>query len=52
MREFNDTRLVDSWFNRPWERFRPDLDYVKLSGPDDVVGEGVGVKQGRTFLTR
>lgn len=49
VREFNDNRLVDSWFARTWERFRPDLDYVKLSGPDDVVGEGSGVKQGRTF---
>ncbi|HEV8061203.1 MAG TPA: alkaline phosphatase family protein [Gemmataceae bacterium] len=49
VRQFNDSRLIDSWFDRPWERLRPDLDYVKLSGPDDVVGEGSGVKQGRTF---
>ena len=49
VREFNDGRMVESWFDKPWERLRPDLDYVKLSGPDDVVGEGTGVKQGRTF---
>ena len=30
-------------------RFRPDLDYEKLSGPDDVPYEGIGYKQGRTF---
>jgi hypothetical protein len=46
---FNKERLIDSWFNKPWERSRPDLDYVKLAGPDDVRGEGIGTKQGRTF---
>jgi hypothetical protein len=49
VREFNNERLVDSWFNKPWERLRPDLDYVKLSGPDDVHGEGDGYSQGRIF---
>ncbi len=47
--EFNNARLIDSWFNKTWERSRPDLDYVKLAGPDDVEGEGTGVKQGRVF---
>jgi hypothetical protein len=47
--EFNNKRLIDSWFNKAWERSRPDLDYVKLAGPDDVRGEGIGTKQGRTF---
>jgi Type I phosphodiesterase / nucleotide pyrophosphatase len=49
VQEFNDSRLIDSWFNKPWERSRPDLDYGKLAGPDDVAGEGTGVKEGRTF---
>lgn len=49
VQRFNEARLVDTWFGKDWVRFRPDLDYVKLVGKDDVVGEGTGVKQGRTF---
>jgi predicted AlkP superfamily pyrophosphatase or phosphodiesterase len=40
---------ADTWFGRPWTRFRPDLDYEIDSGPDDEKGEGAGTKQGRTF---
>lgn len=47
--EFNHTRPADRWFGKAWERFRPDLDYAFYSGPDDVVGEGKGFGQGRTF---
>jgi hypothetical protein len=46
---FNRQRLVDSWSGKQWRRLRPDLDYVKYSGPDDVVGEGKGFGQGRAF---
>lgn len=37
------------WFGVDWERLRPDLDYVRYSGPDDIQGEGTGQRQGRTF---
>jgi predicted AlkP superfamily pyrophosphatase or phosphodiesterase len=47
--EFNKERLAESWYRKDWTRFRPDLDYEKLTGPDDVVGEGKGYGQGRTF---
>lgn len=46
---FNTSRLVDSWFGKDWVRLRPDLDYVRHSGPDDVPGEGKGSGQGVTF---
>lgn len=43
-------RLADSWFNEKWDKVRPDLDYAKLSGPDDVDAEAPGINgQGRTF---
>ena len=47
--KFNEEKVADRWFGQSWERLRPDLDYVKYSGPDDVVGEGKGVNQGRVF---
>jgi hypothetical protein len=47
--EFNRDRPADHWFGQAWDRLRPDLDYVRYSGPDDVAGEGTGWKQGRTF---
>src|SRR5262249_224915 len=34
---------------KSWMRFRPDLDYDKLSGPDDVAAEGNNYGMGRTF---
>jgi hypothetical protein len=47
--EFNRGRPADRWFGKDWTRLRPDLDYGKHSGPDDVAGEGTGWFQGRTF---
>jgi hypothetical protein len=47
--EFNKRRPADRWFGGAWDRLRPDLDYLKFSGPDDVPGEGIGYGQGRTF---
>jgi predicted AlkP superfamily pyrophosphatase or phosphodiesterase len=47
--DYNRTRPADQWFGRPWERLRGDLDYERLSGPDDQVGEGKGYEQGVTF---
>jgi hypothetical protein len=46
---FNRQRLADTWFNQQWGRMRTDLDYEKLVGTDDAVGEGNGFKQGRAF---
>jgi hypothetical protein len=47
--EFNKQRVIDRWFDRPWELSRTDLDYVKYSGPDKVLGEGKGKRQGIAF---
>jgi len=47
--EFNKQKPADQWQGKDWSRMRPDLDYEKYSGPDDVVGEGSGAQQGRTF---
>jgi len=48
---FNAKKPADKWFGTTWNRLRADLDYDKLAGPDDVVGEGPGIakKQGRAF---
>src|SRR5262245_5211673 len=46
---FNRERPADRWFDKPWQRFRNDVDYDKHAGPDDVPGEDVGYRQGRTF---
>lgn len=48
---FNAVKPADKWFGTTWNRLRPDLDYDKLAGPDDTVGEGPGIakKQGRAF---
>lgn len=47
--EFNRGRPADRWRGKTWDRLRPDLDYARLSGPDDAAGEGRGTGQGRTF---
>lgn len=48
--EYNATKPADRWRGKVWERLRPDLDYDRLSGPDDVAGESKGAPgQGRTF---
>jgi predicted AlkP superfamily pyrophosphatase or phosphodiesterase len=50
--EINRKRAIDRWFGKNWERLRDDLDYEKFSGPDDVVGESKGSRQGVTFPHR
>jgi predicted AlkP superfamily pyrophosphatase or phosphodiesterase len=47
--EFNDKRVADQWFGKEWNRLLPELDYERYSGPDNVLGEGIGSKQGKTF---
>lgn len=48
--DFNAGRPAEQWRGKIWDRLRPELDYVKLSGPDDVVGESLGAAgQGRVF---
>jgi hypothetical protein len=46
---FNAEQPGQRWFGKKWERLRPDLDYERYSGPDDVPGEGKGFGQGRVF---
>ncbi len=48
--DFNETKPADRWHGKVWNRYRTDLDYSKLSGADDVTGEGKGASgQGRVF---
>jgi hypothetical protein len=47
--DYNAGRAADRWFGRQWTRLRPDLDYRRYSGPDDMPGEGKGAGQGVTF---
>ena len=39
---FNAAGEAEKYFGKDWVRFRPDLDYAKLVGPDDGPGEGKG----------
>ena len=48
--EFNKAALVNQWFGKPWEKFRPNLDYQKLTGnADEAPGEDRGISQGLSF---
>jgi predicted AlkP superfamily pyrophosphatase or phosphodiesterase len=48
---FNDRRPADAWFGKQWTKLRPDIDYEKYSGPDEVTSEtpGISKKMGRSF---
>ncbi|HUR53182.1 MAG TPA: alkaline phosphatase family protein, partial [Gemmataceae bacterium] len=48
--EFNKANLVDTFFEKKWERFKPDIDYTKFAGLDDAPGESAGTnKMGKVF---
>ena len=48
--EFNTAKPADKWFDMAWDRFKPELDYAKLVGPDDAPGEAIGFNgQGGAF---
>ena len=49
VKEFNKGRPADRWFGKDWTRLRPELDYARHSGPDDIAAEGIGSVQGRTL---
>ncbi|HXD87779.1 MAG TPA: alkaline phosphatase family protein [Urbifossiella sp.] len=38
-RPFYRSNRVHQWFGTEWNKFRPDLDYARHSGPDDAPGE-------------
>src|SRR5262249_47669925 len=38
--EYNHARPADQWFGTRWAHRKPELDYERHSGPDDVLGEG------------
>ena len=48
-KRFVNPNRADRWFGHSWERFRPDVDYARFSGPDDSPGEGGGSEKGRSF---
>jgi len=47
----NAEGFAQGWLGKTWERFRADLDYNKLAGPDLVIGEANAVNafNGPTF---
>ena len=49
--QWNQKGVAKQWLGTSWERFRPEIDYTGLSGPDEILGEGEGAnkKQGRVF---
>jgi len=48
--DFNSGGMVNQWFGKPWERFRPNLDYQALTGNmDAAAGEDRGISQGLSF---
>jgi predicted AlkP superfamily pyrophosphatase or phosphodiesterase len=47
--ELNKARFADQWFEKEWNRSRGDLSYATLAGPDQMAGEGKGVRQGVVF---
>jgi predicted AlkP superfamily pyrophosphatase or phosphodiesterase len=49
VKDFNAKSLSKGWFGEDWTRLRPNLDYAKYSGPDNVPFEGIGYFQGRVF---
>jgi hypothetical protein len=50
VKEFNESKFVDSWFDITWERLLPEPEYAKRCGPDDAAGEAQGFNgQGRAF---
>ncbi len=49
VKSFNRKRMSDSFLDRDWIRFRPNLDYEPHSGPDDFYAEGIGYDQGQVF---
>ncbi len=46
---FNASGAAEQFFKQTWKRFRPDLDYDAIVGPDDVVGESILNGRTRTF---
>jgi hypothetical protein len=49
VKDFNEKRVINRWFDKEWNRLLPDVDYVAYSGPDEVETEGKGSKQGGVF---
>jgi hypothetical protein len=48
--EFNNAKLVNTWFESKWEKFNAKIDYEKFSGPDNVEAEATGPNNlGRVF---
>ncbi|CAN5181897.1 alkaline phosphatase family protein [soil metagenome] len=49
VREFNNSKVTKQWFGKNWDRYRKDLDYAKIAGPDKGPGEANRGGLGITF---
>jgi predicted AlkP superfamily pyrophosphatase or phosphodiesterase len=47
--DFNESKFVDQWRNKSWEKLYADKDYKPFSGIDEQTGEGNGKNQGKSF---
>lgn len=50
--DFNKSEKADAYFGKDWTKFKPDLDYEKLAGPDDGAGEAKVNGRGVVFPHR
>ncbi|MFO0878431.1 MAG: alkaline phosphatase family protein [Gemmataceae bacterium] len=49
VKAFNESKVVDRWHGKQWERLRANIDYNRRVGPDEFRGEGKGNNQGIVF---
>lgn len=47
--DFNDSKFIEQWRNKSWDKLYPDKDYKTFSGSDEQTGEGNGKNQGKSF---
>ncbi|NBR05265.1 MAG: alkaline phosphatase family protein [Planctomycetes bacterium] len=47
--DFNDSKFIDQWRSKSWEKLYTTKDYKTFSGFDDQSGEGNGKNQGKSF---
>lgn len=47
--DFNESKIIEQWRNKSWEKLHPEKDYEMFSSPDELTGEGNGKNQGKIF---
>ena len=47
--DFNNSKFIEQWRNKSWDKLYPNKDYKPFSGSDEQAGEGNGKNQGKSF---